>query len=306
MAKVSSTTRTRSTHTVSETINGVDHEFEVQFEPSDYNEISVKVSSNGKRAVVGYISRDDNNDTDPRAEFDQIDHLICFHSNYNLGDKHDYKDSEAFIESLCREAINDDDKFDKMLENLEKRIEKVRGIRNYSDTSYWRDIDSLKSEFYDKILDKNYVMLPVGLYDHSGISMYTGVTRGWDNSNVGYIYMSYQAAWINFGVVPGRKARTKAWQERMVASMKSSVEEYDKYLTGDVWGVCYDTFNNIAEEGDEPEWEEDEQDNCWGFFGDKYAEEDMKSGMKYREELIEKPVPAAEDPNQPNLFQEAA
>lgn len=300
MAKVSSISRTNTTHTITEVVNGQQHEFEVTFEPSSYNDIHVKISDDGKRAVVGYLTRD-NNPGDPRKEFDQIDHMICLHSRYNLGDKHSYRDSDDFYESLCREAVGDDDKFDRMTENLDKRIEKVRGSRDFADRSYWRDIDALKAEFREKILDNYCVMLPCCLYDHSGISMSTGSFNDrWDSGQVGYIYMTWQAAWDNFGAVPGRQARTKQWLERIVKSLEASVKEYDMYLTGDVWGVCTQFFVNVAEEGDDPEWKSYDDGNhqeCWGFYGDKYAEEELKSWVENCEEWLTKPLQLTPPPS---------
>ena len=302
MANVSTKSRTNTTHIVSEVINGVDHEFEVTFEPSEYNEISVKISSNGKSAVVGYISRDDYAQS-PREVCDNLDHMISFHNRYTLGDKHSFKDSEEFLKSLCEEAVGYE-KWEKLLERAEKKVEvayKAGETQSQKGReSFWSTQDQIMQELYDSILEKNYVMLSVGIYDHSGITMYTGVTRGWDNSNVGWIYMSKAEILENWS----GKVLTPALKAKAIEFMQASVEEYDKYLTGDVWGVCYETFNNIAEEGEEPEWEEDEQDACWGFFGDTYAEEELASGMPHWEEQIEATVPEKEAADQPILFQE--
>lgn len=51
--------------------------------------------------------------------------------------------------------------------------------------------------------------------------------------------------------------------------MQGEVEEYDMYLTGEVYGVITEEYN--AEDDD---WEE--KDNCWGFFNDKWGDELIK------------------------------
>jgi len=46
----------------------------------------------GHRIQIHY----DEDGPNPRTEFDNITHMICFHKRYNLGDKHDYKNWHEF------------------------------------------------------------------------------------------------------------------------------------------------------------------------------------------------------------------
>lgn len=48
------------------------------------------------------VYQDDDYPFDPR-EWDNLGHMVCFHRNYNLGDKHDFADPEEFMEYLTRE-----------------------------------------------------------------------------------------------------------------------------------------------------------------------------------------------------------
>jgi len=153
---------------------------------------------------------------------------------------------------------------------------------------------------------KGYVILPLYLYDHSGITMSTGrFSCPWDSGQVGYIYASRETILKEWG---GKsKILTKKIREQAIKYLEGEVETYDQYLTGDVWGVCYDTFINVADSmDDEPEWEIDEDDACWGYFGSEYAEQELKDNMEYYNKIINKPTPFKEDPEQPLLFKEAA
>lgn len=68
------------------------------------------------------------------------------------------------------------------------------------------------------------------------------------------------------------------------------VTEYAKWCEGDVWGCVTETFTlaNPREEGDtsdEPdEWEQTDEDSCWGFIGWDYALETLKT--EYFESVV--------------------
>jgi len=105
------------------------------------------------------------------------------------------------------------------------------------------------------------VILPLFLYDHSGITMNTtGFNCRWDSGQVGFIFISKAKALKEFG----GKIITKKLRERLETYLKNEVETYDQYLTGDVWGV------QVFEDGEEV-------DSCWGFYGYDYAESEAKA-----------------------------
>lgn len=61
-----------------------------------------------------------------------------------------------------------------------------------------------------------------------------------------------------------------AWQARCYA--KGIVEEYAEWCSGNVYGCIVETFENVGTE-DEPEWEQAEEEACWGFIGSEHAEQ---------------------------------
>ncbi len=97
-------------------------------------------------------------------------------------------------------------------------------------------------------------LLPLYLYDHSGITMSTG-TFGcpWDSGQVGWAYVTQESA-ETMGCVGAD------WtEEKLCESIRAEVEEYDKYLTGDVYGYVVTEAN--GEEGE----------SLWGLIGLDYA-----------------------------------
>lgn len=103
------------------------------------------------------------------------------------------------------------------------------------------------------------VILPLFLYDHSGITMNTtGFSCPWDSGQVGFIFASREAIREAYGV----KLVTKKIRARATESLRGEVETYDQYLTGEVYGFTMDYGNG-------------ETDSCGGFYGDN----PMTNGM---------------------------
>jgi hypothetical protein len=59
---------------------------------------------------------------------------------------------------------------------------------------------------------------------------------------------------------------------------KGIMGTYSAWAEGDVWGVCVWLYNKV-----DGEWELDEsgRDECWGYYGRKYAEAELKDQFKY-------------------------
>ena len=116
----------------------------------------------------------------------------------------------------------------------------------------------------EKSLEKDYdaVILPLYLYDHSGITMNTtGFNCGWDSGQVGFIAISKETARKEFSW----KNITAKRKERLAERLKEEVKTYDQYLTGDVYG-----FEILNSEGEI-------EDSCYGFFGEESAIEEAKA-----------------------------
>ena len=108
------------------------------------------------------------------------------------------------------------------------------------------------------------VVLPLYLYDHSGITMSTsGFSCPWDSGQVGVIVATpekIKECW-------GTDAITDDIREKVTECLKGEVKVYDWFLTGNVWGYIIEQPSECCEHcgrGDGLE----HVDSCFGFYGD--------------------------------------
>lgn len=107
-------------------------------------------------------------------------------------------------------------------------------------------------------------MLPIYMYDHSGITLSTTPFQcQWDSGQVGFIFVSKKKIRKELCL----KNLTQKVLSRVSNILKSEVEEYDLYLRGEVYGyVIEDEDGNVV-------------DSCGGCYGEdycrRYAEEAM-------------------------------
>lgn len=112
------------------------------------------------------------------------------------------------------------------------------------------------------------VILPLYLYDHSGITMNTtGFSCTWDSGQVGFIFISKKKMLEEYG----GKICTKQLKERVKKYLVAEVETYDKYLTGEVYG--FEVWK-LKKNGKKKKL----IDSCWGFYDE---DECMKEGETY-------------------------
>ncbi len=160
----------------------------------------------------------------PRDDWDNQAKMICWHRGYNLGDK---KESKKYDDS--------DDLF--------------RSISGADD-----DKEYTTAELFELAKEKAYI-LPLFLYDHSGITMSTGsFSCQWDSGQVGWIYIMKDDENIKSWTEPWLKGRTI--EEAANDMMRAEVETYDEFITGNVFG-----YTVTDDDGDYDE-------SCWGYFGD--------------------------------------
>lgn len=125
---------------------------------------------------------------------------------------------------------------------------------NYSVDDYnsWEEMEKaiLKEE------GKGTIILPLYLYDHSGISISTGsFSCRWDSGQVGFIIADKKKILQEFG----GKILTKKTKEKVVSILESEVSTYSQYLEGEVYGFIIED-----EEGEQ-------LDSCFGFYGNDFA-----------------------------------
>ena len=181
-------------------------------------------------------------DPDSPRNWDNLGTMICVHSRYNLGDVH-YKSKLECLQHIATslgitEIINDLDMY--------KEI--------YDDEEQLQDWINSREDF---------VILPLYLYDHSGITMSTSAfSCSWDSGQVGYIYCSTDKILKEYGTTD---LDTLTKVENI---LEGEVETYNQYLTGDVYGfelykvkTCNEGHKHL-----------DFLDSCHGFYGDNWKE----------------------------------
>jgi len=180
--------------------------------------------------------------TESPREWDNLGTMICFHSRYNLGDKHDYQ-------------FYDYDSWDEQRKDIEKK-------------------------------ENSCVILPLYLYDHSGITIST-IPFGcnWDSFQVGWIVISKEKVRKEYNV----KRINKELIEKVTNILEGEVKTYDQYLTGDVYGYRVSKVTE-CELGHE---HKEEVDSCWGYYG---VEECMTEGESVVNYYLTK-VPVQEEMN---------
>jgi hypothetical protein len=171
----------------------------------------------------------DSEPLDPRKEFDNVGIMVCWHKKYSLGDIQPKEDPMEYLRQI-----------------MENRV--------YSETRKWIP-DDISEEDIKKYMDKHFVMLPLYLMDHSGLSISTGSFGcPWDSGQVGFIYVDKDS---------------KDYDD-LTAGLTSEVDIYNKFLSGDVWG--YDIENGDG----------DVVDSCFGFYGfDRCKEEALHIASGY-------------------------
>lgn len=247
---------------------------------------------------------DDSSPENPREDRDNFGKMVCWHRRYNLGDEHDYSEPRDFLQgklfdlySACPGSEYGKPVFDyiKQGKAKEARLEYNRSSREWEllENNHWSTGDDwypssaysagLKGKevpdwFLDDCLSAlrmselieltekmtGMVILPLYLYDHSGITMNTcGFSCPWDSGQVGWIYADSDMMKKEYGEISPETI------ERAKNLLISEVSEYDYYLTGQCYG--FKLFKGDAE-----------IDSCWGFLGEmadvsKYIKEYLPS-----------------------------
>lgn len=129
--------------------------------------------------------------------------------------------------------------------------------------SSWEDLENHLREAHGAC-----IVLPLYLYDHSGLRMKVGSFNGllpqghaeFDSGQVGFIYADRAAILENYGA----KKFTLALMKKARKLLEAEVKVYDQFLSGDVYGYVVskpDKCDSCGHEDDE------EVESCWGYYG---------------------------------------
>lgn len=213
----------------------------------------------------------------PRQECN-VGTMVCWHGRYELGDEQPSCDPQEYRRGLVYQSNRDwFDRMEWIIDNCAYRSprEAKMGVA--------------RDQRVQEILDRDFVILPLYLYDHGGITMRCSpFPCPWDSGQVGFIYCSMQKAREEWGSSSDTDEGVRA---KATKCLTSEVADYDAYLTGDVW--CY-VVERVEYDEDGDEIDREYLDSCGGFLGEKeYCEQEAKDSAGYwREQFIAEPEEA--------------
>ena len=140
---------------------------------------------------------------------------------------------------------------------------------NYKSNDYdgWEEVKE------QLIKDGAKVILPIYMYDHSGITISTAPFGcRFDSGQVGFIYCTAK------DMESDGMAGTID-EDRAIVLLKGEIETYDSYLRGEVYG--YRIFEQ--EVCDKGHTHEEQLDSCWGYYSEEDATAEAESLVRYYE-----------------------
>lgn len=248
---------------------------------------------NAGKAFCLHVMRDDA----PLSplESDSIVKLAFFGNKSGLGNDKRTKnvDPVDYLVQLCRENVEPSDVVSMIsdgklagltVEKLDGGLVTVRdGTNGDTFESFMPGaiIDVLADNLtltHCGVLLKNVVHVePVWAYEHSGLTISVGPRKypyndQWDSYQIGYAVVTKSDVILNW---PDAETR---WNGIAADVVKDVVDEYDKYLTGNVWGYqLYELDGTEYGVKQEPEWKDTE--STWGFIGDDIFESGMADSV---------------------------
>ena len=150
------------------------------------------------------------------------------------------------------------------------------------DFNSWEEMEEQIKKDYD-VLE----ILPIYMYDHSGITISTSheypFNDRWDSGKIGFIFITKEDARKSHMV----KRISKKVKEQVHKNLLANVAVYGEYLSGQVYG--YIIKNKETDE---------ELESCWGFYGMEDVEKEAESVAKC---IVIPPKPQVENKDQLQL-----
>lgn len=216
----------------------------------------------------------------PRADSGNLGKMVCWHRRYTLGDEHNYDEPRNFLIDLIEKNVKENEilqmaKADSInnIKMYYNHSEKLWVVESYD--SYYREWDKeielaepyakCKSELAEAILgamdnsvllklaEKHCCILPLYLFDHSGLHISTeDLTKWpdgrWDAGQIGWIYTDRKVIAAQYGRCGS------AGMDQARKRLEGEVKLYDRYLAGECYGFVLYQYGEM-------------EDSCWGFLG---------------------------------------
>lgn len=210
--------------------------------------------------------------------------MVCWHGRYSMGDKHDYATPGAWLAAMVQEyteGYSDGATLFRPITSVFKAfMQRQRALGERGDhVDYDYFIDALYENFPPAMeeamarLDKYLYILPVNMYEHSGVALSTGngypFCDPWDSGQAGWIYVDIYKIREEYKV----KRVTKEIIERVDKVLSQEVDTYGSYMNGEVYGYVIYEWTDEEPYDDNYEYDDEEEfweqgDSCWGYIGD--------------------------------------
>lgn len=256
-----------------------------------------RIEGDGWTVSIRYDDYPDN----PRDWTDcWIGTMMTSHRNYNFGnDDHDIQLNDApDTEITCPRCEGSGESADRFV-LWHKRMHGFDRVGSGSEESMQSEADALGVAYYVdpdvcpkckgegqidvgliEYIKRTYgatVILPIYLYDHSGLSMSAGTfgenpgypyNDQWDAGMVGVIFDTPEQI-EKTGIDPDPK--------NIESALRSEIEEYDQYLRGEVYYIS-ESIPGM----------ENKEDSITGFIGEEYAFEEAKRMAEACDQLVQR------------------
>jgi len=130
------------------------------------------------------------------------------------------------------------------------------GDKNYND---YESIEEARKE----AKNNGDVILPLYMYDHSGITIsLTPFSCPWDSGQIGFVQIPRKKMLKEFN----KKIFTKKLKEKALEIAKNEVEILDSYISGNVYGYIINEYEY----------------SCWGYYSIEDALNEAKTIIDYK------------------------
>lgn len=146
----------------------------------------------------------------------------------------------------------------------------------HNDYNSWAE---LKQAIVKK--EKPVAILPIYLYDHSGITISTSpFSCKWDSGQIGFVFITPKTMKENWK--DWKKWEFSAIEEKTNTIIQGEIEEYDKYLRGEAYG--YEIYRLVLDVEDD--FHEKFVDNCFGYNTEEDALNDGRQAANFTNAMV--------------------
>lgn len=162
------------------------------------------------------------------------------------------KSVEIIQDVACESPRNDEGKLGFMVSLNHRRYNLPKECKSFSFDSCTSMADANKKLVKQH---KAVVILPVYMYDHSGLVFSTTpFSCPWDSRQCGFIFTTKEKIKEQLGV----KKVTQKILDHVKLILAGEIESYSAYMAGETYGYIMYDENGI------------ETDSCWGFLGSDF------------------------------------